>query len=252
LSNKVSPMSASQPSRRKAKLKPSWPAAYITYGVHDFGHASRVGKYVLDDDPISEIVLDEISINGKFYKLFCAQDGNHELTLTPGKDYRWLCVAGESMNSANPTAIEPGDYVLTDINRNANVGDIVVANLLDPPTPAEHAGVIKRFAGNELRSESDKKIEPIPIAEAKLSGVVIAIAKSVDQQLPNLPAKAAQSQEPWPEPVSDEVLLDELLALARGDQELAERLIEHELGREPKISRKDAIERSILHWRRQL
>lgn len=81
------------------------------------------------------------------------------------------------MNISEPTAIEPGDYVLTDTNRQANIGDIVFASLRNPPTPAGRAGVIKRLAGKELRSESTEKIEPIPIAEAKVSGVVIAIAK---------------------------------------------------------------------------
>lgn len=159
-----------------------WPAARINFHVYDFGHASRVGKYVLDDEPISEIEIEEIVISGEPHKLYCAQEGNYEIILTAEGNYRWFCVAGESMNQAEPTAIQPNDYVLADINRNANIGDIVIANLRNPPTPAERAGVIKRLSEDALESESSENIESIPIAEVKISGVVIAIAKPIQKR----------------------------------------------------------------------
>lgn len=160
--------------------KQPWPAARLNFSVYDFGHASRVGKYVLDDEPISEIEIEEIVIGGEPHKLYCAQEGNYEITLTVGGNYRWFCVAGESMNQAEPTAIQPNDYVLADINRNANIGDIVIANLRNPPTPAERAGIIKRFEKEFLKSESSEDIPRIPITEIeKISGVVIAVAKPI-------------------------------------------------------------------------
>lgn len=177
----IAPSSAGAQTKNNEAKKQSWPTARIVYGVYDFAHASREGVYVMNDDLINQIGIDELIFDGKIHKIHSAQKGNYEITLTPGKDYRWLRVAGESMNQAGPTSILPDDYVLADINRNANVGDIVIASLQNPPTPAERAGVIKRFGGNELRSESNEKIESIPIAEAKIRGVVIAIAKPVEE-----------------------------------------------------------------------
>jgi hypothetical protein len=156
-----------------------WPTARIIFGVYDIAHASLVGKYVMDDDLISQIAIEELLIDGKLHKLFSAQTGNFEFTLASGTDYRWLRVSGESMNQATPTAINPDDYVLADLSHSVNNGDIVIASLLNPPTPEERAGVIKRFGGKELRSESKELIDPIPIAEVEIRGVVLAIAKPV-------------------------------------------------------------------------
>jgi hypothetical protein len=157
--------------------RPFRPTASIIFGVHDFAHASRVGKYVMDDDLIEEIAIDELSIDGITHKIYPAQKGNSLITLTSGKEYRWLRVAGNSMNQAEPTIIEPGDYVLADLSRMENIGDIVVAGLNNPPTPAERAGVVKRHGGNALKSESDEQVDPIPISEVKIRGVVLAVAK---------------------------------------------------------------------------
>jgi tetratricopeptide (TPR) repeat protein len=143
--------SSSQPSNQTNQpSKPLWPAASIIFGVRDFAHASRFGKYVMDDDLISEVEIEELVIGGELHHLFAAQTGNHTLTLTKETDYRWLRVAGESMNQAKPTAINPEDYVLADLSRSVNNGDIVIASFRNPPTPEERAGVIKRFGGKDL------------------------------------------------------------------------------------------------------
>jgi hypothetical protein len=178
--NSSSSNSGNQTQAQKAK-KQTWPTAWIRFGIHDFGQASQHGKYVMDDEQISEMTIGEVTINEVVHKLFSAQTGNSAITFIPGRDYRWLRVKGDSMNRATPTTIEPDDYILAELNRNVNVGDIVVASLLNPPTPAERAGLIKRNGGSELRSESEKDIEPIPISEVEIRGVVLAIAKPEEE-----------------------------------------------------------------------
>jgi hypothetical protein len=249
-----------------------WPPAHIIYQIHDFGHASRVGKYVFDDEPIGEVTIDEIMINGELHKLFSTQFTTPELTLTAGNDYRWLCVTGDSMNNASPTPIESGDYVLADLNRKANNGDIVIAKLLDPPTPTERAGVIKRLAEHSLRSESNEKIDAIPLVEAKVRGVVIAIAKagekhstpieeSIGRTKPKTNNKITETSNPInPEKAEgeaskaiEEELFNKLLMMlgVAGTNEQARRLIDQERKHKPGISQIVAMRMAIVRLERE-
>ena len=155
-----------------------WPIAQITSGVNDFGHASRVGKYVFDDEQISEMAINEIAFDGINHNLYNLREGTQISTRSSG-DYRWLRVAGNSMNLAEPVPIEPGDYILADLSLSPQIGDIVVANLNNPPTPAERAGVVKRYNNDGVKSESTESIDPIPLAKVNIRGVVLAVAKPV-------------------------------------------------------------------------
>jgi Peptidase S24-like len=151
--------------------------AYLTYRFYDIGHASLVGKFVFDDAVSGKIEIDRLIIEAKAYLVYNCRSGT-EINLISGGDYRWVKVEGESMNRANPVPIEPNDYVLVDVNVTPTYGQIVFASLVNPPTPAQRAGVIKRYSKNGYKSESSMTpIEPIPLADAAIKGVVIAVAK---------------------------------------------------------------------------
>ncbi len=81
------------------------------------------------------------------------------------------------MNKAHPIPILPDDFILMDPGQHPQAGQIVVADLKHPPTPDEQAGVVKRYSRQGLKSESSEDHKPIPLRDAKLRGVVIAVAK---------------------------------------------------------------------------
>jgi hypothetical protein len=151
-------------------------SARIVYAVKDLGHASREGKFVWDDDYICDMTIDEVQFENIPHKIFNLRGGS-QISLVAGRDYRWLRIAGESMNCAKPIPFENGDYILADLHTKPQFGDIVVAKFRNPPTPAERAGAIKRYHERGLVSESTQAIAPIPFLEVDIRGVVIAIAK---------------------------------------------------------------------------
>ncbi len=176
-----SPTAPSQPeTSSKPIFVPNWPIARLVIGVQDFVLASHIGRYIMDNDPVGEIQINELIIDGDIHRFYSAQKGNFEYTLVPGNDYRWLKVAKVSMNQTSPTPICPNDLVLVDTGRNANVGDIVIAELFDPPTPQERAVVVKRYSNKGFQSESTEEIPPIPLDKASIRGVVLAVAKRID------------------------------------------------------------------------
>jgi hypothetical protein len=150
--------------------------ARLTYGVYDVGHASRVGKFVLDDSIISKVEIDRVIIENDPYRIYNCR-GGAEVKITSNGDFRWIKVAGQSMNQAKPVPIDPADYVLIDVNLPREFGQIVFASLSKPPTPEERAGVIKRYSQSGYKSESTENIDSIPLEDAVVRGVVIAVAK---------------------------------------------------------------------------
>jgi hypothetical protein len=249
---------ASDRPASKGFSKKSWPTASMVYGVYDVGHASKVGRFVLEDDQISEMSIEDVRFDDKKHKIYNLHIGS-QIRLHPSGEYRWLRVVGNSMNRATPIPIDPEDYVLVDFKVNPQPGNIIFASFCNPPTPAERAGVIKRLSGEGLRSESSEIIEPIPMEDVELRGVVLAIAKPEEETPPAsrqsapTPRKRKRSPGQTQTDAADEKsLLNDLLTLARADQELVERLIHYEIEQSPAITRREAIQRAILHWRREL
>jgi hypothetical protein len=159
-------------------VKQPWPTARIVYSIRDFGHANQKPEYDLNDDQISEMSIDAISFDGISYTVYNPRKGaGNQIKLNSSGNYRWLKVAGNSMNRASPIPIEPDDYALADLDQEPQFGNIIIANLHNPPTPAEKAGVIKRYTSKGLKSESVEQIDPIPVIDADIRGVVIAVAK---------------------------------------------------------------------------
>jgi hypothetical protein len=238
--------------------KLSWPTASIVYGVYDVGHASRVGKFVLEDDQIGLMSIETIKFDDKSHKIFNLRIGN-QISINPNGEYRWLRVVGQSMNKATPVPIDQDDYVLVHFKVAPQYGNIVFASFNRPPTPAERAGVIKRYSREGLKSESTDQIEPIPLEEIELQGIVLAVAKAEEEDIPDSAPGISLKKKPRGQKQSSKISADEatlysdLLAMARGDQELVDRLVNFEIEQSSKkINRIEAIQRAILHWRRQL
>lgn len=156
-----------------------WPSLRLIYRVYDFGHASLVGKFVLDDEPITDVEISQVVIENKPHQLFSTQMGTPQITISPDQKLFWLKVAGQSMNRASPTPIEENDYILVDHERLPEQGDIVFAQFKNPPTPDERAGIIKRLKGTSLHSESTQSLPEIPLFWVSIKGVVIAVAKRI-------------------------------------------------------------------------
>jgi SOS-response transcriptional repressor LexA len=172
----ISQSHASNSNVNQKKDQVHLPSARIVYGVYDIAHASANGVYVMDDEQICEISFDSIEFDEVTHKVFNLREGN-QIVLGTGGNYRWLKVAGNSMNMAKPVSIQPEDYVLVDVNLAPETGNIVFARLKTPPIPAERAGVIKRYSSTGFESESTDSINPIHLKAAEIRGVVIAVAK---------------------------------------------------------------------------
>jgi hypothetical protein len=230
-----------QPSNRTSpkfhQANPAWSPARIIYSVRDFGHANHDPEFDMGDDQISEMSIDAISFDGISHTVYNLRRGaGNQIKLNSSGKYRWLKVAGNSMNRAVPIPLEPGDYVLADLDQEPQIGNIIIANLHNPPTPAERAGVIKRYIRRGLKSESIEPIDPIPLTDADIRGVVIAVAKT--NIVPNHPMSPEEEQ-----------LYQSLLGMVAGDKSVAERLINYERDCSPEENRdlflKEAIRRLI-------
>ncbi len=229
----------SRTSPKVSQANQAWQSARIIYSIRDFGHANQNPKYDMNDDQISEMSIDAISFDGVSHTVYNLRRGaGSQIKLTSSGNYRWLKVAGTSMNRASPISIEPGDYVLADLDQEPQINNIVIASLHNPPTPEEKAGVIKRYTSKGLKSESIKQIDLIPLAEADIRGTVIAVAKT--SKAPTYPLS--------PE---EEELYQSLLAMVSGDKSVAERLISFEQDCGPEENREQYLKNAILKLKRE-
>jgi hypothetical protein len=234
---------ASQPVIRTTPKHPqanrTWSPARIIYSVRDFGHANQNPEFDMDNNQVGEMSIDAVSFDGVSHTVYNLRQGaGNQIRLTSSGNYRWLKVAGNSMNRSDPIPLEPGDYVLADLDQSPQVGNIVIANLHNPPTPAERAGVIKRYTQKGLKSESIKQIDPIPLTDADIRGVVIAVAKT--STVPIYPLSPEEQQ-----------LYQSLVAMVGGDNSAAERLINLEHDCAPQENREMYIKEAIRRLKRE-
>lgn len=147
--------------------------------------AGKSGVPELEIAPDRFVEVDEIRINGIFYKLHpirSARRINPESTAKWG----WMKVNGKSMRAMKAqVSIDDGDFVLIKFSSNAEEGDIVVAYREESQNNDKFA-VVKRYKKSEglLISETDQKgSEYAPIDMAKdnvqIHGIVYAVAKPV-------------------------------------------------------------------------
>lgn len=226
-------------SPRPVQAIRAWLPARIIYSVRDFGHANPNPEFDMDEDQISEMSIDAISFDGMSHTVYNLRPGaGNQIKLTSSGNYRWLKVAGNSMNRADPIPLEPGDYVLADQDQAPQNGNIVIANLHDSPTPAERAGVIKRYSSKGLKSESNEQIDPIPLTDVDIRGVVIAVAKT--STVPIYPLSPEEEQ-----------LYQSLLGMVAGDKSAAERLINYERDCTPQANREMYLKEAIRRLKRE-
>jgi hypothetical protein len=237
--SKKAPQPGIHASRKFNQANPAWSPARIIYSVRDFGHANQNPEFDMGDEQISEMSIDAISFDGISHMVYNLRRGaGNQIKLNSSGNYRWLKVAGHSMNRADPIPLEPGDYVLADLDQEPQIGNIVIANLHNPPTPAERAGVVKRYLRKGLKSESIEQIDPIPLTDADIRGVVIAVAKN--------------STEPGSPPSPEELqLYQSLLGMLAGNRSAADRLINYERDCAPEENRTMFIKEAIRRLQRE-
>jgi len=169
-----------EPSSRPRQLKyPQWKRSMLIFPVQSQIRAGLKGNFIFENQPDMEATLEEISIDGVFHSFYNLRREGLPITLSP-KVYRWLQVDGNSMDQARPFPINNRDYVIAIDANLSNIdvqfGDIVVATLHDP-TSDQRAGVIKKCTRRGLESFSSQEYPIIPLKDASIRGIVIAVAK---------------------------------------------------------------------------
>ncbi len=170
---------ASQPniSKRLSSLGAS--KSYLSFPVYVV-HAGFDGEVVYEGAPIDEVVIETVLIGNKLHRIHSLRE-LPEVVLRPAV-YRWLQVQGDSMENAHPIPILEGDCVLVIDTPGGDYipryGDIVIA-AMRTALGSNGAGLIKRFTSRGLCAESNTSYEAIPLKDASLRGLAIAIAKPV-------------------------------------------------------------------------
>lgn len=128
--------------------------------------------------------LAEIYIDGTCYLVHPVRQLTAHVTLSPGKQYGWVKVHGKSMDAAQPTRIDEGDYALFYESGWPNGNEIVIVSRADSPAVEDgYSYMIKRYSerNQELTSETSMQgdnYRPVSIFEGyQCMGVVVAVAK---------------------------------------------------------------------------
>lgn len=127
--------------------------------------------------------LTELFIDGMCYTIRPVQQSTRQITLTAGKQYGWVKVNGYGMDTARPTPIQQGDYVLFCESDWPDQNEIVIVSKVSTFVVEDFSSyTIKRYSqqNHELLSETsfEDKYKPINITEDyRCMGVVLAVAK---------------------------------------------------------------------------
>lgn len=132
-----------------------------------------------DPNIIGQVEIGLVLIDEQPHYVKNLRGGGHIISLSSIEKHVVVKISGNSMNDAQPTPIEDGDYVLLRRQNNAQAGDIVVAKILDEGTQGSMT-TIKRFLvdGNPLlKAEStDPKYGKLD-GEFQIDGVAVAVFK---------------------------------------------------------------------------
>lgn len=157
----------------------------IVFPVFSPIRAGREGPFVLENPTDVIATVSEIRFDDTPYVLYNIRNKGFPIKLHP-RVYRWFLVEGNSMNLAKPIPILENDYVLTtDLGTNYTVpqpGDIIIAALYNP-AQGQRAGVIKRYTTKGLQSASTDSYPNIPLENASIRGIVLAVAKPHSRSL---------------------------------------------------------------------
>ncbi len=151
----------------------------IIFPVFSPIRAGEEGPFVLENPTDIVATISEIRFDDIPYSVYNIRSESSPIKLHP-RVYRWFLVEGNSMNLAKPVPILENDYVLTtDLGASYTVpqpGDIVIAALYNP-AQGQRAGVIKRYTPKGLQSISTDGYPNIPLENASIRGIVLAVAK---------------------------------------------------------------------------
>lgn len=152
--------------------------------------AGEPGEMPSESLKIGDIHVDRVWVNGLPHCIINLRGGGKRVNLLREVKDRQVCVlkvAGNSMNAARPVPIQDGDYVLLRVQKSADDGDIVAAEI-----PHEHDDSYaeatlkrchKRGAGIVLQPESTEDIPPFEFAPdqrpPKIRGIALAVLKAV-------------------------------------------------------------------------
>jgi tetratricopeptide (TPR) repeat protein len=133
-----------------------------------------------DRNIIGQVTIPQVLINSEPHYVKNLR-GGHIISLASIEKHVVIKITGDSMNAAQPTPIEDGDYVLLRRQNTAQAGDIVVAKIFDQATSGPLT-TIKRFLidGHPLlKAEStDPKYGKLD-DEFKIDGLAVAVFKPV-------------------------------------------------------------------------
>ena len=156
-----------------------WRRSQLIFPVQSQIRAGTEGKFIFESQPDLDAILDELAFNDINHYFYNLREEGNPIILDP-RVYRWFHIEGNSMNQATPVPVMDKDYILAiDINlsnRNAQIGDIVVAALHNP-LQGERAGVLKKYTSKGLESRSSEEYPIISRRKASIRGVAIAVAK---------------------------------------------------------------------------
>lgn len=151
--------------------------AALVFPIYDPVYAAERGAFHQRRREKLDGEIREIYFNDEPYRLYSLKGEKRVAVISGSRRYGWFPVRENSMNAAIPIPIQEGDYVLVEMKSAANSGDIVFASVPDPETREDHIGVVKRYKGKMLVSESDQFLADIPLQNGEIRGVVRAVAK---------------------------------------------------------------------------
>ena len=157
------------------------PPQPVIFPIYDPVSAGKGGDFIFDSEPQGQASISELIIDEKPFRVYSMRE--KEPAILQPRIYRWLYVVGDSMNRASPYPLIEGDCILVVETNSSGLSpksnDIVVAALLDPAGSADRAGVVKKYTNEGLCSLSTKDYPVIPLKNARVKGIVVAVAKPV-------------------------------------------------------------------------
>lgn len=184
---------SAQPASPKQKTSPVDEVAdtlkLMAYAVNT-GSVPAGGFRPISSDPdhVGFLEVTEVLIENEPHRVYSTKRthlSQHPVNISPAQEYKIIRVRGTSMNAAQPTPINDGDYILVRIQETARENDIVVAGIFTIDTEATVKRLRYRNAKIQLIAESSdisdlQKSEleqEVARNEVNILGVVEAVFK---------------------------------------------------------------------------
>lgn len=145
----------SNPTPASGKIEAQDVLRWLACTISDSIPAGGFGPAGFDPDPSGHLEITEVLIDNEPYKVFSMKRislQRNTVNITPSLEYKTVRVKGTSMNAAQPTPINDGDYILVRLQNKAFDNDIVVAGIFE----FDKLATVKRLRYH------DNKIQLIP------------------------------------------------------------------------------------------